>query len=115
MPIDQSFVSLKLSLSLLGLRFILISYVTHYIGKRKAINSFVGFRIPPTYRDPEVWKAVNMRAGLLFALHGIFMTITGLVLPKVELLTFLLTLLLPSTAAISYCTWYAYQLEKKSE
>lgn len=53
-----------------------------------------------------------MRAGLLTVLHGIFVTIARLALPKVELLTFLLILLLPLAAVIIYGTWYAYQLEK---
>ena len=110
MPIDQSFVSLKFILSLLGLLFIILGYVAYYVGERKAINPFVGFRIPPTYRDPEVWKAVNIRTGKLFVLHGIFATIAGLVLPKVELSTFLLILLLPLAAVITYGTWYAYRL-----
>jgi uncharacterized membrane protein len=112
MPIDQSFVSLKLLLSLLGLLFIILGCVAYYVGEKKAINSFVGFRIPPTYRDPEVWKAVNMHTGILFVLHGIFATIAGLVLPKVELLTFLLILLLPLAAVTTYGTGYAYQFEK---
>ena len=112
MPFDQSFVSLKLLLSLLGLLFIILGCVAYYVGEKKAINSFVGFRIPPTYRDPEVWKAVNMHTGILFVLHGIFATIAGLVFPEVELLTFLLILLLPLAAVITYGTGYAYQFEK---
>lgn len=108
MPMDQ----INFILSLLGLLFIILGYVAYYVGERKAINPFVGFRIPPTYRDPEVWKAVNMRTGILFVLHGIFVAITGLILPKVELSTFLLILLLPLAAVITYGTWYGYQLEK---
>jgi len=112
MPIDQSFVPLKPLLGFLGLLLIVLGCVEYYVGERKVINQFVGFRVPPTYRNPDVWKAVNMRAGLLTVLHGIFVTIAGLVLPKVKLLTFLLILLLPLAAVITYGTWYAYQLEK---
>ena len=51
--------------------------------------------------------------GLLMVLHGIFLMIVGLILPKVELLVFLLILLLPLAAYITYGTWYAYHLEKQ--
>ena len=101
-------------LSLLGLFLIVAGCVAYYVGEKKAVNSFVGFRVPPTFRDPDVWKAVNTRAGLLFALHGILVTIVGLVLPNVELLAFLLILLLPLAAVMTYGTWYAYQLERTS-
>ena len=112
MPIDQSFISLKFGLSFLGLLFIVLGWIAYHVGVRKAINPFVGFRIPPTYRNPEVWRAVNIRTGILFALHGIFMTISGIVLPKVEFWTFLLILLLPLAGMIIYGTLYAYQLEQ---
>lgn len=112
MPIDKLFMNLKFILSLLGVLFVVLGGVAYYVGERKAINPIVGFRIPPTYRDPEVWKAVNTRAGLLTILHGIFTMIASLILPKVELLTFLLILLLPLATVLIYGTWYAYQLEK---
>lgn len=100
------------SLSFLGLLIIALGCIAHYLGEKKTFNPFVGFRIPPTYRSPEIWMAVNMRAGVLFIFHGIFVAIAGLILPKVELLIFLLILLLPLAAVIIYGTWYAYKLEK---
>lgn len=106
---------LNLILSLLGLLFVALGCVAYYVGERKAINPIVGFRIPPTYRDPEVWESVNTRAGLLTVLQGIFMVIAGLVLPKLELLTFLLIVLLPLAAIVTYGVWYAYHLEKTSK
>lgn len=48
MPIDQSFVALKPLLGFLGLLLIILGCVEYYVGERKAINQFVGFRIPPT-------------------------------------------------------------------
>lgn len=112
MSIDQSFVALKPLLGFLGLLLIILGCVEYYVGERKVINQFVGFRVPPTYRNSEVWRAVNMRAGLLTVLHGMFVTIAGLVVPKMGLSTFLLILLLPLAAVIIYGTLYAYQLEK---
>lgn len=103
---------LNLVLSFLGLLIVALGCIAYFLGEKKVINPLVGFRIPPTYRNPEVWKAVNMRTGILFIADGIFMTIAGLTLPEVELLSFLPILLLPLAAVIIYCTWYAYQLEK---
>lgn len=110
MPIDL--LTLKPLLVFLGLVLIVLGCVEYYVGERRAINRFIGFRIPPTYRNIEVWKEVNMRAGLFTALHGIFVTIAGLLLPRVRLLTFLLILLLPLAVVIIYGTWFAYHLEK---
>ena len=103
---------LKSTLCLLGLLFVILGCVAYYVGEKKAVNSIVGFRIPPTLRDPEIWRVVNMRTGLLMVLHGIFLTVVGLILPKLERSIFLLILLLPLVAYITYGTWYAYQLEK---
>lgn len=106
---------LKSLSSWLGLLMIVLGCIAYYLGQKKAVNPLIGFRIPPTYRDPEVWKAVNIRSGILLVLPGIFMTMVGLGFPNIILSTFLLILLLPLAMMIIYGTWYAYKLEKINE
>ena len=115
MPIDASFVSgLFLFGLFFGLLFVFLGYVTYYLGTKKAVNRFVGFRIPPTFRNPEVWMKTNTRIGLLAILHGLFLIGFGLILPLVYNPFFLLiVLLLPLAIYLTYGIWYAYHLENQ--
>lgn len=97
----------------LGLLFVLLGYVTYYFGKKKKINRVVGVRIPPTFRNPQVWMKTNIRSGLLLLLHGIFMIIFGLTFPSAYFPVFMLTFLLPLAIYIPYVVWYAYHLENQ--
>jgi len=117
MPIEASFVSgLFLFGLFFGLLFVFLGYVTYYLGKKKAVNRVVGFRVPPTFRNPEVWMKANMRTGLLMVLHGVFLIVFGLVLPLFYHPVFLLiALLLPLAIYLTYGIWYAYHLEKQTK
>ena len=76
----------------LGLLFIVAGCLAYYVGEAKLINSFIGFRIPPTFKDSETWRKVNIRGGLFVVLHGILMLVVGLVLPKIRFEVFLIIL-----------------------
>jgi len=82
------------------------------LGKTGKINGIVGFRIPPTLKNAEVWMQTNTRTGLLMILHGLSLIMFGLILPlSVQFL--LIMLLLPLTVYVAYGTWYAYHLESQ--
>ena len=117
MPIDASFViGLYFFGLFFGLLFVLLGYFTYHLGKKKAVNRFVGFRIPPTFRNPEVWMKTNTRTGLLMILHGLFLIIFSLILPLIYHPIFLLiVLLLPLAIYLTYGIWYAYHLENQLE
>lgn len=106
MPFGLIFISLVL---------IIGGYIQYYVGKIKAANWFVGFRIPATVRDPEVWKAVNIRTGLLMSLHGVFVLVVGLIMESFNLLIFFLVLVLPMAGYGIYGGFYAHQLEKRRQ
>jgi uncharacterized membrane protein len=114
MSTDASFVSILFFFGLfLGLLFVFLGYLTYYLGKKKKINGVVGVRIPPTYRNPEVWMRTNIRGGLMLLLHGIFMIIFGMIFPSVHFPLFMLTFLLPLAIYLPYVVWYAYHLENQ--
>ena len=83
------------------------------MGKKKKINGVVGVRIPPTFRNPEVWMKTNIRGGLMLILHGIFMIIFGMILPSAHFPLFMLTFLLPLAIYLPYVVWYGYHLENQ--
>jgi len=96
-----------------GLLLILLGLVTCYLGKIKAVNWVIGFRIAPTMRDPEIWKVVNIHTGIITSVHGVITTIIGLTLPKVDLSIVFAVMILPLFIQMFYGIWYAYRLEKR--
>lgn len=74
----------KTILSLVGLLFIIVGGVTYCVGEAKLINRFIGVRIPPTYKNPEVWREANIRGELLTAIHGVLMLIVGLLSSEIR-------------------------------
>ena len=64
---EQSYLTLPLILSAMGISFIVIG---NYLGKVRQ-NFFVGLRTPWTLKDPEVWQKSQRLSGWTFVIGGL--------------------------------------------
>jgi hypothetical protein len=83
-----------------------------YFGQEKIVNWNIGFRVPPTLRNPEIWKVVNIRMGVIMSLHGAIVALLGLLLSEtIPLMVFFI--IVPFLGQLAYGIGFAYELEKK--
>jgi uncharacterized membrane protein len=96
-----------------GLFLVVAGLAMFYLGKEKNMNGIIGFRVPPTLRNPEIWKTVNIRMGVIMSLHGIFAALAGFLLPEIKpLLIFIIGV--PLLIQMVYGVGFAYELEKRT-
>lgn len=102
-------------LGFIGVILVLGGLVMYYVGLGKSVNHIVGFRVPPTMRNPEIWKTVNIRMAKIMFVHGVITTIAGLTISEtITLVPAILACgILPLLGYMVYGTWYAYELEKR--
>jgi uncharacterized membrane protein len=98
----------------LSVAFFLIGYATIIVGRKKMINWVLGVRWTSTMKNPEIWKAVNVRTGWMMILHGVLMLSLAIVLPEIDLPLFSLCLFGPALTWAGYSLFYANQLKNRS-
>ncbi len=97
----------------MGLLYCLFGYGTIIVGKKKMVNWILGARWWTTMRNPEIWKAVNIRTGKIMILHGGASLTIGLTFPEISLSAFLLLVFLPTLTWASYSLVYAHQVKRQ--
>lgn len=90
-----------------GIFFMVLGSLMPYLKR----NTTVGFRLPWTLRDDQVWKKTHEHGGLAFVLSGFFIIIASPFAGSWAILLLLLVLLLTSL----YISLYSYRLSKISE
>jgi uncharacterized membrane protein len=99
------------SLAFIGSIFLMLGLITYMVGKAGKVNPYFGVRFPQTLRNVKLWKKVNIRAGIGFAIHGCVMISIAFMISQIDWKTFFTILLLPLTINIIYSLYVTLKNE----
>ncbi|KPV64224.1 MAG: hypothetical protein AOA66_0313 [Candidatus Bathyarchaeota archaeon BA2] len=82
-------------LIIFGFLFLILGFLTYWVGIKRKINPFLGVRLPQTLKSADIWEKINVRCGILIIIHGLAMISLSFIICEISFWVFLAVALIP--------------------